>query len=78
MDLLEISSIYGLINNRNTAPTFKRVQPEQVLLMIDYRNTTSPSASVVCNHCKINPAEIFQESGEFCLCCWQEITYPNV
>ena len=77
MDLLEISSIYGLINNGNTAPTFKRVQPEQVLLMIDYRNTTL-SASVVCNHCKNNPAEIFQESGELCLHCWQERTYPNV
>jgi hypothetical protein len=45
--------------------------------MIDYRNNTS-LASAVCNHCKNNPAEIFQESGEFCLHCWQEITYPNV
>ncbi|HKG87852.1 MAG TPA: hypothetical protein VKA95_05960 [Nitrososphaeraceae archaeon] len=56
---------------------FKRVQSEEVLLVIDYRNTTS-SGSAVCNHCKNNPAEIFQESGEFCLHCWQEITYPNV
>jgi hypothetical protein len=29
------------------------------------------------NHCQKNVAEIFQESGEFCLHCWQERTYPN-
>jgi hypothetical protein len=58
-------------------PIFNRVQPEQLLLMVDYRNATS-FASVVCNRCKNNPAEIFQESGEFCLHCWQERTYPNV
>jgi hypothetical protein len=23
-------------------------------------------------------AEIFQEIGDYCLCCWQEITCPNV
>jgi hypothetical protein len=78
MNLLKISSIYGLINNRNTIPMFNRVQSEQVLPMINYRNTTSSSASTICYHCKNNPAEIFQESGEFCLHCWQEITYPNV
>lgn len=32
----------------------------------------------VCNHCQVNSAEIFQESGEFCLHCWQEKTYPNI
>ena len=36
------------------------------------------SANIVCNHCRINVAEIFQESGEFCLHCWQERTYPNL
>jgi hypothetical protein len=58
-------------------PMFNKVQSKQVLLMIDYRNTTS-SALAVCNHCKNSLAEIFQESGEFCLHCWQERTYPNV
>jgi hypothetical protein len=33
---------------------------------------------LVCNNCRINVAEIFQESGEFCLHCWQERTYPNL
>jgi hypothetical protein len=33
---------------------------------------------ITCNHCRTNIAEIFQESGEFCLHCWQERTYPNV
>jgi hypothetical protein len=32
----------------------------------------------LCNHCKTNQAEIFQESGEFCLPCWQERTFPNL
>jgi hypothetical protein len=36
------------------------------------------SSSITCNHCQTNIAEIFQESGEFCLHCWQERTYPNV
>jgi len=45
--------------------------------MIDYRNAAS-SNSVVCKHCKKNPAEIFQDNGDYCLHCWQEITCPNV
>jgi hypothetical protein len=36
------------------------------------------SPRLVCNNCRINVAEIFQESGEFCLHCWQERTYPNL
>ena len=44
--------------------------------MIDYPNVTS--VTTVCNRCKTNLAEIFQESGDYCLCCWQEITCPNV
>jgi hypothetical protein len=37
-----------------------------------------PSPKIMCNHCRTNIAEIFQESGEFCLRCWQERTYPNI
>ena len=37
----------------------------------------SPSAKI-CKHCKNNLAEIFQESGDYCLHCWQEITCPKV
>ena len=44
--------------------------------MIDYPNTTS--ITTICNYCKTNLAEIFQESGDYCLCCWQEITCPEV
>jgi hypothetical protein len=36
------------------------------------------SHNVTCNQCQNNMAEIFQESGEFCLHCWQERTYPNI
>jgi hypothetical protein len=31
----------------------------------------------VCIHCKNSLAEIFQENGDFCLDCWQELTYPK-
>jgi hypothetical protein len=31
-----------------------------------------------CNQCKTNQVEIIQESGEFCLDCWQERTLPDV
>jgi hypothetical protein len=73
----KILSVVGLGDHRNTIPMFKRVQSKQVLLtMIDYPNTTS--VIIVCNHCKNNLAEIFQESGDYCLHCWQEITCPNV
>ena len=34
--------------------------------------------TTICDHCENNMAEIYQESGEFCLHCWQEITCPNV
>ena len=39
---------------------------------------TVASPSLTCNRCRKNVAEIFQESGEFCLHCWQERTYPNL
>jgi hypothetical protein len=38
---------------------------------LDLELKTVASSSFTCN------AEIFQESGEFCLPCWQERTYPN-
>ena len=41
------------------------------------RERYQPS-SVTCNHCQTNIAEILQESGEFCLHCWQERTHPNL
>jgi hypothetical protein len=39
---------------------------------------TNSSNMTLCNLCKTNLAEIFQESGDYCLCCWQEITCPSV
>jgi hypothetical protein len=39
---------------------------------------TVVSPGKICNHCRINVAEIFQESGEFCLDCWQDRTNPNL
>ena len=44
---------------------------------LDLELKTVISHSITCNHCQKNVAEIFQESGEFCLHCWQERTYPN-
>jgi len=74
--LLKILSIGDLVDTRNTIPIFKRAQSKKVLLMSDYLD--APSVTAVCYHCKTNLAEIFQESGEFCLHCWQERTCPNV
>jgi hypothetical protein len=37
------------------------VQFKEVLLMIVYPNVTS--VTTICNRCRTNPAEIFQESG---------------
>ena len=74
--LLKILSIGDLVDIGNTIPIFKRAQSKKVLLMSDYLD--APSVTAVCNHCKTNLAEIFQERGEFCLHCWQERTCPNV
>jgi hypothetical protein len=38
----------------------------------------SMTSVTIRNLCKTNPAEIFQDNGDYCLCCWQEITCPNV
>jgi hypothetical protein len=62
---------------------FKKLQSEQVLPMNNFPNPnpsfdTTSNITELCNHCKINPAETYQEDGEFCLPYWQEITCPNV
>ena len=44
--------------------------------LMTYQNLHPPNK--ICNLCRLNVEEIFQESGDYCLCCWQEITYPNV
>jgi hypothetical protein len=33
---------------------------------------------VLCNRCQTAIAEVFQDSDDFCLCCWQERTYPSI
>jgi hypothetical protein len=53
-------------------------QNKFLFTMFDYQNSNTTSVTTVCNHCKSNLAEIFQENGDFCLHCWQEITCPNV
>jgi hypothetical protein len=41
-------------------------------------NALSHQSGCLCNRCQTAIAEIFQESGDFCLNCWQERTYPNL
>ena len=40
---------------------------------VEYHSNTD-----LCSHCKIGTVEIFQESGDYCLNCWQERTCPNI
>jgi len=40
--------------------------------MVRNRTESAP----VCQSCKYEPAEIFQEDGVYCLECWQERAYP--
>ena len=56
----------------------REVKSKQFLLMIDDSKSTSVTTITICNHCKTNLAEIFQESGDYCLCCWQEKTFPDI
>jgi len=32
----------------------------------------------LCDSCKGNTAQIFQDIGQYCLDCWQKLTYPEV
>jgi hypothetical protein len=43
-----------------------------------FSSMNNHSDLTTCNLCKTNQAEIFQENGDYCLHCWQEITFPNV
>ena len=56
----------------------REVKSKQFLLMIDDSKSTPVATITICNHCKTNQAEIFQDNGDYCIHCWQEITCPNV
>jgi hypothetical protein len=43
---------------------------------MSYQRLHSPNK--ICKKCGLYVAEIFQDNGDYCLCCWQEITCPNV
>lgn len=58
------------------ANQYLRVQSRPILLMGDYLKQTS--ITTICYHCETNLAEIFQDNGDYCLNCWQEITCPNI
>ena len=47
------------------------------LLMTYPKLHTKIYPSIICS-LQNNLAEIFQESGDYCLCCWQKITCHNV
>ena len=40
--------------------------------------STSTNPQFLCDRCKDRSAEIFQVNGDYCLECWQELTYPMV
>ena len=65
----------SLIQNNYALNIILKIQSKQVPHI-----SSSPSSSVtiLCNSCKSNLAEIFQVNGDYCLHCWQEITYPSI
>ena len=44
--------------------------------IMSYQRLQSPNK--ICKKCGLYVAEIFQDNGDYCLCCWQEITCPDV
>jgi hypothetical protein len=60
-----------MIDHKISVQTFNRRMESQSFLL-------RPKVLTLHHLCKTNLAEIFQESGDYCLHCWQEITYPNV
>jgi hypothetical protein len=71
---------------KNNTPHWQSKQGQQLHFSFFFyeedQNTEEPDLSTEapedCNHCQSNIIEIFQESGGFCLLCWQEKTYPNL
>ena len=55
---------------------FKRVSYKVIIPLINSSISAIMSPSTICQHCKTRMAEIFQESGDYCINCWQEKTYP--
>ncbi len=46
--------------------------------VLDVVNRSGDANPVVCGHCRKQPAEIFQVTGDYCLECWQEVTHSRV
>ena len=65
----------SLIQNSYTLDIILKIQSKQVPLM---SRSPSSSVAILCNSCKSNLAEIFQVNGDYCLYCWQKITYPGI
>jgi hypothetical protein len=65
----------SLIQNNYTLDIILKIQPKQVPLI---SRSPSSSVTILCNSCKSNLAEIFQVNGDYCLYCWQKITYPGI
>lgn len=63
---------------KNSEPMFKRVCSKVIIPMIKSGIYEIVSTDIICQHCKTKMAEIFQETGDFCLNCWQEKTCPVV
>ena len=63
---------------KNSEPMFKRVQFKVVNPMIKPDLSVIVSPSIICQRCETKMAEVFQESGDYCLNCWQEKTCPVV
>jgi hypothetical protein len=42
------------------------------------RNEDNDDTVSSCNICDDKPADIFQIEGDYCLDCWQNLTYPNL
>jgi hypothetical protein len=61
---------------KNSEPMFKRVWSKVIIPMIKSNISVIVSPSVICEHCKTEMAEIYQESGDYSLNCWQEKIYP--
>ena len=70
-----ISILSSLIQNNYALNIILKVQSKQVPLMV---RSSSSSVTILCNSCKRNIAEIFQVNGDYCLYCWQRITYPGI
>jgi hypothetical protein len=64
----------------NGTPMIETSASRKMLGLLDEVSGSRPEDQdeLSCEWCSKKKAEIFQVTGNYCLCCWQQETHPDV